>query len=46
MGRFGWGHGLIVMLVCELFSKTIGSGVAEDKQSLQLFTFSSSPFAH
>ena len=46
MGKFGWGHGLISMLVFELFSKTIGSGVAEDKQSLQLFALSNSPFAY
>ena len=46
MSRFGWGHGLIAMLVLEFFFKTIGSGIAEEKQSLQLFALSNSPFAY
>jgi len=46
MSRFGWGHGLIAMLVFELFFKTIGSGIADDNQSLQLFALSNSPFAY
>jgi peptidoglycan/LPS O-acetylase OafA/YrhL len=46
MGKFGWRHGLVAMLVFEIFSNTIGFGIAEDKQSLQLFALSNSPFAY
>lgn len=45
MSKFGWGYGLIAMLVFELFVKAISSGIAEDRQSLQLFVLSNSPFA-
>jgi len=46
MSKFGWRHGLIAMLVFEIFSNTICFGIAEDKQSLQLFALSNSPFAY
>lgn len=46
MGKFGWGHGLLVMLVFELFSKAIGSSISEEKQSLQLFALTNSPFSY
>ncbi len=45
MSKFGWGYGLIAMLVFELFVKAIGSGITEDRQSLQMFALSNSPFA-
>jgi peptidoglycan/LPS O-acetylase OafA/YrhL len=45
MSKLGWGYGLIAMLVFELFVKAISSGIAEDRQSLQLFALSNSPFA-
>ena len=45
MSKFGWGYGLIAMLIFELFVKAIGSGITEDRQSLQIFALSNSPFA-
>lgn len=45
MSKLGWGYGLIAMLVFELFVKAIGSGITEDRQSLQMFALSNSPFA-
>jgi len=45
MSKFGWGYGLIAMLIFELFVKAIGSGITEDSQSLQIFALSNSPFA-
>jgi peptidoglycan/LPS O-acetylase OafA/YrhL len=45
MSKFGWGYGLIAMLIFELFVKAIGSGITEDRQSLQMFALSNSPFA-
>lgn len=45
MSKFGWGYGLIAMFVFELFIKAIGSGITEDRQSLQMFALSNSPFA-
>ena len=46
MGKLGWRSGLFAMLALEVFSKVIGSSIGEDKQSLQMFAFSNSPFAY
>jgi peptidoglycan/LPS O-acetylase OafA/YrhL len=46
MGKLGWGHGMIAMIVIEFICRTIGSGIAEDKQALQLFALSNSPFSY
>ena len=37
MGKLGWGPGMIAMIVVEFFCRTIGSGIAENKQALEVF---------